>query len=723
MADTGATVKFGAEDENLTSTLNKVQKELKQVETQATETNDKFGMSFKGMAAAAAGVAIGIGAIKLAFAGVEATVASFGEALDMGGRLRDLSDRTGETAGNLLLLERSFTNAGSSADKVGPTINKLQKFITDAGDAGSAQAKVMDELGISMDQLQGKTPTEQMQVFAETITAIEDPTKRAAVAMEIFGKSGGELLPVLQNFSGELATAKDELGSMPAIMDKYNGVFDTVSDKLTVIGGKMTEFAAGVLSKIVPALELVTTVLSRFDAAGFGEKLAEMFIGGQKAMEGFSTALDALKVGEFGMAFELVWASIKLQSKQTINEVYRNFIAGFTAVKGFLMDTIGPGSAIWIGAGLGIDLLTAKFQRGMLDGALALADMFPRLWGDARKNIENNIAVTERGIIATNESISKLWNDGYLMNNLKEAGEKFPTAFKESYDALKPLMTVEADLKKVEELSTAIGEKQAVANAKAVSKAGDLYAWFMGSAQATAEIANNMDRTAQNTERVTTSQRGTNEELNKTKTLGDEITEAQERTNKPAQKHGDIVRENKKSLEGLRDVFPQIGNELEKLSQNDLAKALGIDIVKKDAQQLAQDIQKYFNDLKLKPLDELMDLDASKDKILSTLQELGEKGIKPKIDFGAWADQIDLMAKAFEDKEMKVDLDGTDSVGKIRNAIEGKPYKIDIVQSDKSGTGGKDSNATLEAIKSAVETIRTLVAKIEPKLPQTALGQ
>ena len=276
-------VKFGAEDTGLSKTVDNIDKDLRRMEKQSVETSQKFSIGFKGMAAAAAGVAVGIGAIKLAFNVVQGTVAAFGEALDMGGRLSDLSARTGETAGKVLLLERAFTNAGSSAEKVGPTINKLQKFITDAADGAEANTLALGKLGISLSVLRDQSPTEQLRSVAQALSNIADPTERGALAMKVFGKNGGELLPFLRDFSGSLDEAKSELGSMVRIMDEKNAVFDTVSDKIQVVKGKLTEFAAGILAQTVPALELFTVALSRIDAAALGERLAKAFVGGQEA--------------------------------------------------------------------------------------------------------------------------------------------------------------------------------------------------------------------------------------------------------------------------------------------------------------------------------------------------------------------------------------------------------------------------------------------------------
>ena len=267
------TTTFEAVDTGMVSTINKIERETKSMKDTTEKAEKSVSLSFGAMAKAGAGLAIGIGAIKGAFAALSGTLDNFSQALDMGGRLSDLSSRTGETAGNLLLLERSFDNTGLGADKVGSSINKLQKFMSDANNGTEKNIEVLSNLGIAYSQIANLSPTEQLGMIAERITAINSPTERAAAAMGIFGRAGGELLPMLQNFSGELDNAKSELGSMAGIMDSKSAVFDTVSDKIAVIKGKFTEFAAGLLSNVTPALEMFTTMLAKVDAAGIGQRL------------------------------------------------------------------------------------------------------------------------------------------------------------------------------------------------------------------------------------------------------------------------------------------------------------------------------------------------------------------------------------------------------------------------------------------------------------------
>jgi len=275
----------------------------------------EIGFGKIGIAAGIAGAAAKVGSkvIESAFDAARQVVEGFGQAIDLGGRLTDLSSRTGETAGNLLVLEKAFTNTGVSSDAVGTSLNKMQKFMVDAAQGGQAQTEALNRLGITMSELTGKTPTEQMAVFAQRIAGIQDPAQRAEAAMSIFGKSGGELLPILQNFSGELETARGQLGSMPGVMDRSAKAFDSLGENMETINSKVMQFAAGFLEGALPALNKFTSALSGVDAAGWGQatmdivtRIADRLIGAFQdplaTIQAYGTSFE-VAVKTFGNAF------------------------------------------------------------------------------------------------------------------------------------------------------------------------------------------------------------------------------------------------------------------------------------------------------------------------------------------------------------------------------------------------------------------------------------
>lgn len=273
MADVSVT--FGAKDINLAKTIDGLQRDLGRLGAQSKTVGAQINSSFSAISKAGVKFAAGFATVMGAIRAAQSALQQFDAALAMGGRLDDLSQRTGEAAGNLLLLERAFNNAGAGADKVGPAINKLQQFMVNANNGAEAQTGILDRLGVSMEALIGKTPIEQMQIFASRIATIQDPAERAAAAMAIFGKSGGELLPILRSFDSEITKARGQLGSLPQIMNDSAQSFAAVEEQMVIINGKFTEFTAGILQKALPALQGFTEQLTKVDAAALGKEAFE----------------------------------------------------------------------------------------------------------------------------------------------------------------------------------------------------------------------------------------------------------------------------------------------------------------------------------------------------------------------------------------------------------------------------------------------------------------
>lgn len=456
------TTKFGAEDAGFTSTINKIKGSTKSMDDSIKSVSASVGASFASMVKAGAAMAVGFGAVKLAINAVKGVVGEFGNALDLGGELNDLSSRTGETAGNLLILQRSFDNAGSSADKVGPTINKLQKFMDDAAQGGAKQAETMSRLGVSLEELKGKTPLEQMQIFAERISAIQDPTERSALAIQVFGKSGGELLPMLQNFSGEIETARSQLGAMPDVMNRSNAAFDTISDNLSVIQTKLRDFAAGFLDRLAPAIEFATTMLTRFDAAAAGMKLGDIIAGAGNGISAFNDALKAFQIGEIAMSWQIAFAAFKLSAAESFNSIYKNIVASMSAAGAFIKEMFGLDSGILGTISLAIDVLGLKLQKSIASAFLGIAQAIPGIGGEIARSLEGTIGTLEAEIALGSrmmqQSMGEIPND--FVQGIEKAGDAFDKSLATAKDLIDTTeMQARLDIERAE-LQSKIEESQ-----------------------------------------------------------------------------------------------------------------------------------------------------------------------------------------------------------------------------------------------------------------------
>lgn len=416
---------------------------------------------------------VGIGA---AFIGVRAAVQSFNAAIAMGGQLNDLSARTGETAGNLAILQRAFENAGAGADAVGQTINRLQRAIVEAGEGGKEQAEAFGKLGLNLERLKELTPTEQLQAVAAALQKVGNDSDRSAIAMQLLGRSGGELLPLLRAMGVELDIARKQLGSTPQVMDRVTASFDTIGDNFAAIGEKGKEFAAGLLEQIAPALVDVTTRLANIDAAGFGAKLSEYaaatlawFTETFKlgtALSQIETAIKAITEGEFGEGLSLMFMTARNTALNAINEIVAMAMAAVQTVGQAVQSLFSSGSTTMAFIEGSFQMLGAKIATGIFDAVASVLEKIPFM-GAAAEAVRGAQEEAEQAIT----DISNIMH--YEADNLKsEWGgimAEMPKQFADSYaaNAANPLIEMRDRLAEAEALAAGLAQNVAAAGTAA----------------------------------------------------------------------------------------------------------------------------------------------------------------------------------------------------------------------------------------------------------------
>jgi hypothetical protein len=333
-------------------------------------------------------IATAVVGITAAFMGVRVAVQAFSSAIDMGGKLNDLSARTGETAGNLSILQRAFENAGAGADAVGPTINRLQRAIVEAGEGGEQQAKAFEKLGLNLEDIKAKTPTAQLEAVAKALQGVGNDSDRGAIAMQLLGRSGGELLPLLRAMGVELDVARGQLGGLPGVMDRANQAFDTIGDNMAAIGAKTTEFAAGLLEKVAPALADLTTRLANIDAAGFGAKLSEYLertlawisstfrLG--EALNQIEVAIAGITSGNFGDGLSLMFMTARDTALNAINTIVAGASAAMSTVSGALGKMFDSNGALVLLLKTAFTIGASYFKEALFDALAQFMDAIGR---------------------------------------------------------------------------------------------------------------------------------------------------------------------------------------------------------------------------------------------------------------------------------------------------------------------------------------------------------
>lgn len=119
--------------------------------------------------------------------------AAFGAAVEfgnVGADLEHMSQRTGIAVESLSLLKFAADQTGIGMEDLETGVKKMQKALY----AGSP---AFAKLGLSISALRNMSPDEALGAIGDKLGQIENPSKRAARAMEIFGRSGTSMLPFL----------------------------------------------------------------------------------------------------------------------------------------------------------------------------------------------------------------------------------------------------------------------------------------------------------------------------------------------------------------------------------------------------------------------------------------------------------------------------------------------------------------------------------------------
>ena len=97
-----------------------------------------------------------------------------------------------------LIEEISETEVLGNCKVAGKDINKMQRAIFEASEDPGGSMDFFAQMGLSAEKLMEMNSTEQFFAIGEAIKGVRNQTKQAALAMDVFGRSGGELLTVFK---------------------------------------------------------------------------------------------------------------------------------------------------------------------------------------------------------------------------------------------------------------------------------------------------------------------------------------------------------------------------------------------------------------------------------------------------------------------------------------------------------------------------------------------
>lgn len=151
--------------------------------------------------------------------------------------------------------------AGASAEEVGNAFGFMTKFLGDALNGEEKNIESINKLGLSLFDL---TKVESDQAFldiAEAIAKIPTAGQRAASAMDVFGKSGKKLLPLIMS---DIKAAQEEFRQMGGFLKEGDAKgIESANDAVSKLVTQITILVETIATRIAPAIEKAANVLTK----------------------------------------------------------------------------------------------------------------------------------------------------------------------------------------------------------------------------------------------------------------------------------------------------------------------------------------------------------------------------------------------------------------------------------------------------------------------------
>jgi len=214
--------------------------------------------AMRGMTGAAAGLSGALGALAplLSVAGLVGLAKG---SLEAGDAMNDLSMRTGVAVESLAKFKKAAALSGTDIEGVSKALVKLSKGMLDAFTGNEKAGAAFKALGVSITDSRGKLKSSDdvMLQVANRFKAMPDGVAKTALSLQLFGKTGAEMVPLL-NMGGD-AISKLSSKMTTAFAQKA----DEYNDKLALLSMKVGALGQDLFIALLPALTSITDAVTK----------------------------------------------------------------------------------------------------------------------------------------------------------------------------------------------------------------------------------------------------------------------------------------------------------------------------------------------------------------------------------------------------------------------------------------------------------------------------
>lgn len=272
------------------SATNKTEQAFRQVKGSLNDLGNAAGGISGKFSAVSAGIGGAALAVGVAMAGMVKT------AIDAADELGKTSQKVGVTVEQLSALKYAGSLADVSMGQLSVGLKQLSKNSLEAAAGSKSQLGAFKALGIEIRNVDGnlKSNNDLVYELADRFAALKDSNIKTAIAMKIFGKSGADLIPLLNSGAEGLKAMRDEAERLGLIIDertakaaeKFNDDITRLKSSASGLGYVLAEGLLPALNQVVEGMNKVTQAEGFWGKVEEFQRLAMQRVHGQFLLDG-----------------------------------------------------------------------------------------------------------------------------------------------------------------------------------------------------------------------------------------------------------------------------------------------------------------------------------------------------------------------------------------------------------------------------------------------------
>jgi hypothetical protein len=206
---------------------------------------------------------VATGAIALV-AGLGMITTATARSLDETGKF---ADRLGVTTEALSQYKFIADLSGISTSQLENSFEKMSRNIGEAAVGTSEATEAFELLGLSASDLLDLSPDAQFEAVAQAMDSVESSSLRTSIAMDIFGRSGGAMLQVMESGSEGIRQMKEEAIALGIVVTgEQTAAAAEFNDSWTRVGAAITGVRNGIGLELMPQITSLANQLAVFIA-------------------------------------------------------------------------------------------------------------------------------------------------------------------------------------------------------------------------------------------------------------------------------------------------------------------------------------------------------------------------------------------------------------------------------------------------------------------------